>query len=114
MDTMAAFMRGLASRDRELMVFDWEKAANIIAKRKPKAASAGLRGDWGHTGGVIFDGAPVPRGRTYTFLASTWATPELDVDGEVIPCFRMKSEVPNWDSDTYWPEDALNILNSQA
>lgn len=46
MDTMQAFMMGEMNRGNERMIFDWDKAARIIAERKPKEAMAGLRGDW--------------------------------------------------------------------
>lgn len=108
MDSMAAFAMGEANRGKEPMVFDWDKAASLIKEHKPKFAQAGLRGDWEWTGGVIFDGQPTEK--HYTYLASTWATPELDIDGGLYPCFRMQSEVPDWGSDTKWPESALAIL----
>lgn len=112
MDTAAAFAVGLANQGKELKVFDWEKAAQIIKERGAKNASAGLSGDWEWTGGSILeDGKPVPKDETYTYLASTWATPALDVDGFVLACFRMQSKTPGWNSDTYWPEEALEILS---
>lgn len=79
MDTISAFMMGEISRGRERMVFDCDKAARLIKERKPEEAHAGLSGDWEHTGGCIFlDGKPYTK--SDTFLASTWATPELDID----------------------------------
>jgi hypothetical protein len=112
MDTMIAFAMGEANRGKELKVFDWEKAARLIRERSPKSVWAGLAGDWGWTGGQIYsDGKPVPKEDTYTYLSSTWATPEIDIDGEVMDCFKMQSETPGWDSGTYWPKEALNILN---
>lgn len=91
------------------MVFDWDRAAEIIRKRGCKEASAGLRGDWEYTGGCIFEnGEPVREGDTY--LASTWAVPELCINGRRIACYRMASETPGWGSDTTWPESALKIL----
>jgi hypothetical protein len=109
MDTLSAFAMGEANRGKEQMVFDWDKAAKRITEVHPESASAGLRGDWGWTGGEIYrDGEPVRS--EYTYLASTWATPELEMDGDVEPCYRMQSEVPNWDSDTKWPDSALKIL----
>lgn len=111
MDTFSAFAMGAANRGKPPMVFDWVKAATLIKERAPSRARAGLSGDWDWTGGVIFaDGAPVPREETYTFLSSTWATPELDLDGEVIDCFIMAKDSPGWGSDTYWPDEALAIL----
>jgi hypothetical protein len=96
-----------------MMVFDWAKAARLIAERKPKEASAGLEGDWEWTGGLIYaDGAPVPQEETYVYLASTWATPELYLDGDVIDCFVMEPDT-EWRSGTYWPPEALRILADQ-
>ena len=111
MDNMSAFAMGEANRGKEQKVFDWNKAATLIRNRQPEIASAGLQGDWGYTGGTIWeDGKPVPAEDTYTFLASTWATPELDLDGETMNCYKMQSEVPDWGSDTYWPDSALAIV----
>ena len=109
MNTLVAFAMGEASRGRELMVFDWDKAAQIIRERKPQYAAAGLRGDWEYTGGTIYsNGKPVMD--DYTYLASTWAVPELSVDGDCIECYRMESDTPGWDSHTKWPASALEIL----
>ena len=115
MDWMTAALTGQENRDKEKMVFDWEKAAQIIKERKAQSASAGLAGDWEYTGGPILDnGIPVPREETYVYLASTWATPELDIDGEVVHCYRMQSATPGWDSKTYWPKSALEMLGDSA
>lgn len=112
MDTMSAFAMGQAHKDEEHKVFDWDKAATLIKENKPDEAAAGLAGDWGATGGTIYrDGKPVPEEESYTFLSSCWATPELDMDCLRQDCYRMQSEVPDWDSGTYWPESALAILN---
>ena len=42
MNTWAAFAMGEANRGKEMMVFDWDKAARLIGERKPECASAGL------------------------------------------------------------------------
>lgn len=111
MDTLSAFAMGQANRGNSLMVFDWDKAAQLIAERRPNIASAGLAGDWEYTGGEIYrDGKIVPRDETYTYLASTWTTPQLDLDGDIIACYRLQDNSPDWDSDTYWPESSLAIL----
>ena len=111
MNTMDAFAMGRANRGREVMVFDWEKAAELIKETKPQIATAGLRGDWEYTGGTIWkNGKPVFD--SYTYLASTWAVPELHLDGKIIPCYRMQSEVPEWHSDTKWPESVLEIVGA--
>jgi hypothetical protein len=98
-------------RDEELMVFDWDKAARLINEHKPSVVAAGLAGDWEYTGGTIYqEGHSVPADKTDVYLASTWATPEIEMDGEVQDCFRMQSETQGWDEDTYWPASARAIL----
>lgn len=110
MDSSKAFCLGMASRDKPVMVFDWDKAARLIKERGAREASAGLRDDWEWTGGTIYaDGKPDTD--SYTYLASTWAVPELDIDGEVLDCYVMKDERPDFDSDTKWPKSALDILS---
>ena len=110
MDAMASFM-GEANRRNTQRVFDWNKAAEIIRDRKPEQACAGLREDWGWTSGPIWsDGKPVDEDDTYTYLASTWATPTLLLDdSDDVECWRYGTEVADWDSKTYWPESAKTI-----
>lgn len=111
METSQAFALGFANRGKEPMVFDWDKAALLIVEHGAKEAKAGLRGDWEYTGGdILRDGEPVPQEETYVYLASTWAVPELSLDGIPYECYRMESQTPNWDSDTYWPLSAVAIL----
>ncbi len=112
MDNFKAFAMGEANRGKEPMVFDWDKAAELIRDRKPERASAGLSGDWEYTGGDIYRGGQIIDDH-YTYLASTWATPELDMDGDLIDCYRMKSEIPEWGSSTKWPESSRNILQKE-
>lgn len=119
MDTASAIMMGALSRGKEQMVFDWDKAAEIIRERKPERAWAGLNGDMGNTGGEIFaEGKPVTD--DYTYLASTWCRPVLviiqdedEYEEEKILCYRMQHEVPDWDCHTKWPDSALDILNEK-
>lgn len=110
MDTMQAFGRAMAAQGNEPRVFDWVKAAQLIKASGAKTAAAGLRGDWENTGGAILeDGKPVRD--SYTFLRSVWAEPELTLDdGPEIECWRLQSEVPEWDAKTKWPPEALAIL----
>lgn len=109
-----AFAMGMMNRGKEPMVFDWDKAARIIREKQPIEASAGLCDDWENTGGVIFRaGKPVKN--VYTYLASTWAIPELVLvfeDGlqEKMDCYKMQSEAPKWEAGTKWPMSALAIL----
>lgn len=112
MDSFSAFARGEASRDKPLMVFDWHKAAKLIKENKPKTASAGLESDWEWTGGEIYSNGEIIMS-DYTYLSSTWATPQLDMDGEITPCWLYQNDCPeNWDSGTKWPESAQQILNA--
>ena len=109
MDTMSVIAMGIANRGKELKVFDWHKAATLIKERDVKNAMAGLSGDWEWTGGTILDGGKIPEDN-YTYLVSTWATPELEIDGEKIDCYKMESETDGWDSKTFWPESAKAIV----
>jgi hypothetical protein len=74
MDSMTAFSMGEMNRGRELMVFDWDKAARLIKDSNCNSARAGLRSDWEWTGGSIFENGK-PDKSDYTYLASTWAVP---------------------------------------
>lgn len=89
-------------------VFDWDKAAELIKEYKPRRASAGLSEDWDYTGGEIYSDGKVNE-EAYTYLASVWAVPELDMDGTVTPCFVLKEDT-EWTSDTKWPDSAKAIL----
>ena len=113
MDTMSAFMLGQANQGSELKVFDWTKAVALIKEHKATEAEAGLSEDWEWTGGVILTGGkPVKQEDTYTFLASTWATPVLRIAGEEYDCYSMQKETPGWGADTFWPEEAILALNN--
>lgn len=113
MKTSSAFAMGDANRDREYMIFDWDEAARRIKRSGTLEASAGLRNDWEYTGGdILRKGNPVKEGETYTFLASTWAAPELDLGEGPEKCYLMASET-DWDEKTLWPPSALLILNTE-
>lgn len=113
MDTMQAFAMGQANQGKELKVFDWEEATRRIKASGATSAWAGLAGDWEWTGGrILAEGVPVPQEDTYVYLASTWATPELDLGDGPEDCYRMQSKTPGWDAGTYWPQEALNILEA--
>lgn len=115
MDSLSAFAMGQSAKARgaKQMVFDWDKAAQLIRERKPTTAGAGLSGDWEYTGDTIYqDGKPVPAEDAHTYLSSNWATPELEMDGDTVDCWRYEEDAPGWGSDTYWPESALAILNA--
>ena len=112
MDTMQLLAMGAINRGKEKRIFDWGKAARLIKERRPQIALAVLEGDWFWTEGTIYEnGAPVSPDDI--ILATTWATPVLVLDDEQIECWRMESEAPTWDSGTYWPQEALDILNEK-
>lgn len=113
MDTLSAFIRGQASKGHPERVFDWVTAAQIIVNARITEAEAGLEGDWEWTGGKILTrGQPVPARDTYTYLSSTWAIPMLSICGEgYLPCWIWQADT-EWDSDTYWPDEALAIIGS--
>lgn len=109
MDSFSAFARGYASRNNPLRCFDWQKAARLIAERKPREASAGLIEDWEWTGGPIYRGGqPIPEDQTYVYLQSTWATPTLIMDGDEEPCYFVASDERG--EESYWCEAARQIL----
>jgi hypothetical protein len=93
----------------EPKVFDWDKAARLIAEYGYRSAEAGLAEDWSHTSGTIFDnGEPTEYG--YAYLSSDWATPILVIDDEEIECsVGMES---GWNASTHWPQSALELLNA--
>lgn len=110
MDTLRAVTLGMASRDNPLKVFDWDAAANYMVLNNIKYAAAGLSGDWEYTGGQIFaDGKIVPEEDTYTYLASTWATPQLYTERGLVDCWKWQYDT-DWDCHTYWPESAREII----
>ncbi|MEN6511175.1 MAG: hypothetical protein ABFD00_05010 [Chloroherpetonaceae bacterium] len=109
MDAMDAFAMGMLTRGNELMVFDWDEAAKLIKESGVKEASAGLCEDWEWTAGEIFTNGK-PNMSDYTFLASTWAIPQIEIEGKRIDCYKMELEVPDWDAKTKWPESALKLL----
>ena len=108
--TSTAFVHGTLYRDRPVRVFDWDKAAAIL---RGTHAAAGLEEDWSWTSGsILSDGEIVPQEKTYTYLASPWATPLLRIDDEVeVDCWRYRD---GWGSDTYWPESAVKIFTSDT
>ena len=114
MDTFSAILRGEASKGNRARVFDWDRAAKIIREEKPEEAAAGLGQDWELTGGDIYrDGKIIHQDDTYTYLASTWAIPELELDGRIIECWRWIDET-EWNESTYWPQSAIDILSGEA
>lgn len=117
MNTIQAFANGEANRGKEAMVFDWDKAVQIIKDLGLKNCAAGLSSDFGYTAGMILvDGKPYTD--DYTYLASTWAKPQLiicsgshdDYDCcETIDCYTMDSQT-EYDSDTKFPKHLIDLF----
>lgn len=110
MDSLSAMARGQASKGRPLKVFDWKRAAEIIRDENPDYCEAGLAGDMEWTAGTIYANGKIIDD-SYTYLASTWATPVIVVDGDERDCFVMEPDT-DWDSGTKWPDEARAILTS--
>ena len=111
MNTCEAFEMGKANRGSEPKVFDWDKAAYIIAERNPIVVGAGLREDGSATCDAIWlNGKPLKNSQPY--LASTWATPVVRVGDDFVECWKMQSDVPRWGERTVWPKSALEIINT--
>lgn len=108
---MSAFAMGLANRGNEMKVFDWIKAANLIKENPSAEIKAGLQSDWDMTSGTIWENGKMKNeDETYAYLASTWATPEIEINGVCQDCFVMESERPEWNAKTYFPTEAKEIL----
>ena len=112
MDSVFAMAMGMASKGNPLKVFDWKKCAEIIRDEKPQEVEAGLSEDWEYTGGVIFKDGEIVEDE-YTYLASSWATPMILVDGCYRDCYVMQSET-EWHCGTKWPNEAKSILAAVA
>lgn len=113
MDSASAFIRGEANRGNRMRVFDWNKAAERISEVRPGCASAGLQDDWEWTGGDIYTADGIPD-NSYTYLCSTWAIPELDMDGDIEECWVWKDESPGWDADSFWPGNTRSLLTKRV
>ena len=112
MDSVSAYVMCMMHADSKQMVFDWHKAARIIKERQGETASAGLRGDWEYTGGVIWiNGAPLLGEETeWLYLSSPWAIPELAIGNDIYPCWLYLEDSPGWHEKTIWPQSALDVI----
>ena len=111
---MEAFARAQIARQNgaRSRVFDWKKAARLIAERHPKWAMAGLALDMEDTGGYIWEDGKIVTD-DYTFLKSNWAEPILimsDYEDNPISCWVYADET-DWDAKTKWPYEAFIELH---
>lgn len=96
-------------------VFDWDKAAKLIAESGKPLALAQLAQQPFSTGGIIMEnGKTATREQSTCYLASDWDIPQLGIgtreEGEWVDCWCWKDEKPEWDFNTIWPQSALDIL----
>lgn len=93
-------------------VFDWDKAAALIKEHGCTEADAGLMEDWFWTATTILEDGK-PERNEFGYLASTWATPVLNIGDAYYECYKRQEDAPDWDAHTSWPESALKILNEE-
>tara|TARA_R110000744_G_scaffold113959_6_gene213218 strand:+ start:1045 stop:1386 length:342 start_codon:yes stop_codon:yes gene_type:complete len=108
MNAATALRLGALNRGKEMMVFDWDKAAQMIKETQPSSVRAGLDGDMAYSGGLIFEDGKILDDR-YLYLASTWAVPILVMGNHKVECYVMESTT-EWDEFTKWPDSARKIM----
>ena len=90
-------------------IFDWMHAAELIKELNPKTAYAGLMDDWSNTSGKIINNYK-PYWDDYTFLASSWACPALQIDNTFYECYIIGELKPDCNEYTKWPKEAIEVL----
>jgi hypothetical protein len=99
---------------RPMRGVDWLKCAKIIKERKPDIVVAGLKEDWGSTCCVVYEGGEIVDTMRTGCLESTWATPVIEVDGEIIECSvnLCDRSRKDWSGKEYgyWPDFAVEVL----
>jgi hypothetical protein len=94
MDSLSAFARGESARaaGNKMKTFDWDKAENILRKKNPKSADAGLASDYEWTRDTIWKDGKFIENEAY--LHSIWATPMLIINDtdEEIECWKWEDE----------------------
>lgn len=103
---MQVFMMGMANRNKEMKVFDFEKFYNILMTEDVIVASAGLEEDLQYTEGTLICDGKIDNDY-YAYLQSTWATPVLmyttrDNNFNRIECWVMESQA-KWSIVESWP-----------
>jgi len=91
------------------VVFNWNLAAKLIRTYGAIVAEASIPG----VGSVVIwkEGGPAPR-EPFEFAGT--GVIELRIGDEVWNCITAKTDHPDWNKDTYWPESALAIVNVSA
>ena len=94
------------------MVFDWERAADLLRKRRPRAAYVSMVGKRERSTPVLIykDGEIVHDSLYGWGYYDAFDTPTLLIDGDEIECFRLENTITTWALGDYWPESARRIL----
>ena len=87
MDTLSAGIMGMMNRNREQMVFDWDRAAEIVREAHKRfkdvdpdfSVEVALNGDEGNTCGTMYEDGKPNINDGHAYLASTWSRPKLTI-----------------------------------
>ena len=95
--------------------FDWDKAVEIIQKKKLHNAIAALAEDYKWSAARILDGGEVTEMPWMHFLASEWATPCLydeihDIAYECWTPLKPGEDFLTAATEEWWPESAKRKL----
>ncbi len=113
---------GYLARLRDLVVFDWDKAAKLIAEYATTCeVYAGIvesdPSSWRSTKQLIFQGKPVVKYGIFVVHAQ-YGVPTIEINGELTPCFIPAHQIPeSWMAnissvfDVVWPATSLAILD---
>ena len=94
-------------------VVDWEKAAEIILKHKPKKATLGMPEGWEITKAVIFENGELKN--PLTPMITSWGTFVLQLDDSNVYhlCFK-KGKDPKSSYYRAWPKCLAAKLRDEA
>lgn len=97
--------------------FDWDKAVNIIRKKKLNSAVAALAEDYMWSAGRILDGGEVTEMPWMHFFASDWATPCLydEIHDVAYECWTELKDGEDFltiATEEWWPESAKRKLET--
>jgi hypothetical protein len=90
------------------MVFDWERAAKLMKAYDGENVRAGMKNAWtdfyDNAGFILKNGEAVNEAG---IVASYNATPTIEIDGRLFPCFRWADES---DHSASWTDAAVEIM----
>ena len=88
------------------VVFDWDRAAPLIRAYRATTAYAAVGGGDPRVA-IVKEGKPALR-EPFKFAGTSVF--ELWIGDEVWNCFAPRSEKPEWDEHTWWPDSARALL----